>query len=185
MLVRIGAAPAVGAPTRDPVELLLACHVRIRDHAALARELATARGVDASLIQDAARDLERYHAIALPLHQEDEDASIRPRLEAAATSTAVREALARMGEEHAALERVVADLLPLWSALAVEPGRHAELAPRLLEPTHRLGELWEQHLAPEETIIFPAIRASLSWAEAAAIRGEIEARRKANLVPVR
>ncbi len=182
MLLTIGQAPAGASPGAEdagPVALLLACHARIRDFGALARRIAGAVDAPASHVGDAARDLHRYHTLALPLHQADEDLTVRPRLEAAASAPEVRAALARMGDEHVALELVLAELCPLWATLRDDPTRLPELAPRLIAPTDALIALWDQHLAPEEALIFPALAAVLSPAENAAIAAEIRARRDA------
>lgn len=177
MRVTLGKGPR---PVEEPsaVDLLLACHERIRGQLGLARALVDAARAPLALVEEAARDLVRYHTVALPLHQEDEERSVRPRLEAVAASPAVREALARMGAEHVELDAVLAELVPRWTALAAEPPRIATLASELAAPTAALGELWGRHLAGEETTVFPAVEALLSRAERDAIAGEIRARRR-------
>jgi hemerythrin-like domain-containing protein len=179
VLLKIGAAPR---RTDEPsaVELLLACHERIRGQVDLARALVEARRAPGAVVADAARDLVRYHTVALPLHQEDEERSVRPRLEAACGED-VRGALARMGEQHAAIDALLAVLLPLWSAVEREPSRVVVVAGELAAPTVALAALWDTHLGGEEDVIFPAIDALLSRAERDAIAAEIRDRRRAAL----
>jgi len=100
-----------------PAGLVLACHQRIRSFTALAVGLAGSAPAPDAEVAEAARRVHRYHAVALPLHQADEELSLAPRLE-----HAVPEALAAMKREHAELDETLADLLPLWERLAREPG---------------------------------------------------------------
>lgn len=144
-----------------PAELLVACHGRIRSFTRVAGVLASAAATAAlpAEIAEAAGSLERYHRIALPLHEADEDASIRPRLEAASVSDEVKVALARVHAEHLQMDALVAELLVYWAALAAEPTRLAELSPRLAAPGAALALLWDPHLLREEALIFPAVEA--------------------------
>jgi len=75
----------LGASTHDPAtggpaDLLLACHVCIRAFTALAGRLASADPAPDAEVAAAAQRVHRYHFVALPLHQEDEERSIAPRL---------------------------------------------------------------------------------------------------------
>ena len=63
-----------------PAELLLACHGRIRWFTALAARLASAEPASEASVADAALRVHRYHAVALPLHQADEELSIARQL---------------------------------------------------------------------------------------------------------
>lgn len=158
-----------------PAELLFACHGRIRWFTALADRLSSAEPASEAAITDAARRVHRYHAVALPLHQADEEQSIAPRLERAATPE-VLEAVAKMKREHVGLDEVLAGLLPLWELLASEPGRRHELAPGMAREVGRMRELWAGHLAAEEEIVFPALQC-LGAGELDQITSEIRARR--------
>ena len=170
----------IGEPLRSPADagpaaLLLSCHERIRSFTALAVRLASAEPATELTVSETAGRVHRYHAIALPLHQADEEQSIAPRLERAA-APALLEALARMKREHVALDEVISGLLPLWQSLAAEPGRRGELAFVLAREVARAQDLWAVHLAAEEEIVFPALR-SLQASELSCITGEIRARR--------
>ena len=159
-----------------PAELLLACHGRIRWFTALAARLASAEPASEASVADAALRVHRYHAVALPLHQADEELSIAPRLERGATPEIV-DALARMKREHVQLEEVLSGLLPLWQLLSSEPGRRAEVVPGMAREVGRAQALWAGHLAAEEETIFPALGQSLGAGELARITGEMRARR--------
>lgn len=150
MLQILGASRA---SHEGPVELLLACHGRIRSFTELAARLASNEPAPEAEVADAARRVHRYHVVALPLHQADEEISIAPRLEGGALA----EPLAAMKREHVELDQILAGLLPLWEQLAKEPGRRGELSPRLSREVARMQALWSRHLAAEEELIFPAL----------------------------
>jgi hemerythrin-like domain-containing protein len=170
MLTTIGR----GGPTRPELwQSLLDCHQRIRRFTQIARQLGQPSPVEE--VAEAAAALQRYFTVALPLHAADEDQSIAPRLVAVVPELA--ELLERMTAEHAPLHQTVADLLPLWQAITVEPARQAELAPRLLAPAAWLGELFEPHLRVEEELIFPVMSERLTPAVTAQILAEQRARR--------
>jgi hemerythrin-like domain-containing protein len=174
MRLQIGSSAA--KPTDDDVvDSLLACHARIRNFCGLAGRLATAVDSPRSEIAEAARAVNRYFTIALPLHVADEDVSLRPRLERVAPALA--EALARMTSEHAAIEQVLADAAPRWRTIAAEPGRHAELTIALARDAKRLDELFAPHLRAEETLLFPELPRLLDADELRTVRGELRARR--------
>ena len=149
------------------VGLLLGCHERIRSFLAMAALIdSAAPDVD---VADAAARVRRYFSQALPLHVEDEEESILPRLQG--RSPEVDAALDRMHSEH--LEHVA----PLRSFLD-----------RLREPLCARKELassakallaaFEPHLEAEERVVFPAINALLTFDEQQAIVRELRARRQ-------
>lgn len=167
-MIRIGGSPKSG---EGPTELLLACHGRIRSFTELAARLASDEPAPDVEVAEAARRVHRYHAVALPLHQADEELSIAPRL-----ARAVPEALAAMKREHAELDAVLAGLLPLWERLAAEPGLRRELSAALAREVARMQQLWARHLTAEEEVIFPALRL-LAAADLEQIAREMRARR--------
>src|SRR5512140_1897216 len=65
---------------QDAVDMLLACHQRIRNFTGIALRLAEVEGAGAPEIANAAEAVHRYYAIALPLHEADENESVYPRL---------------------------------------------------------------------------------------------------------
>lgn len=174
-------------PTRGPgrrgdahaADLLLECHERIRRFAGLARALATWPDPTPQDVSAAAARVLRYFEQALPLHVRDEEESVRPRLLAAASSipfdglAAALEVMAREHDEH---EPLLASLLPRWRALVDDPARLAALREDLARDAAALEEQFERHLALEERLVIPAVRA-LPPAEAASIVAELRARR--------
>jgi hemerythrin-like domain-containing protein len=168
--LRTGAAPAA----RDVLDEMLGCHERIRRFTAMAGQLAAAPAAE---VAEAAAAVLRYFSVALPLHAEDEDLSLAPRLLATAVPAELRAALEAMTREHEPIEATLRDLAPLWSDLAAGDPRPASLGAALDAGAARLDELFTPHLEKEERIIFPAARARLSPADLAAIRDELRARR--------
>src|SRR5262245_23535436 len=95
MLVRIG--PRASSP-EDLVDLLLACHERIRNFTAMARAAAEREEAVAADVVDACARVQRYFTEALPLHVRDEEESLLPRLQG--RSAEVDRALGVMKEQH-------------------------------------------------------------------------------------
>src|SRR5512135_3248017 len=97
----------------DPVDMLLACHSRIRNFTAIAHRLAEAKGAAAAEIANAAEAVHRYYTVALPLHEADENETVYPRLRAAMTAAgAPPEAVEAMVEQHGPIDALVAELVP-------------------------------------------------------------------------
>lgn len=163
---------------RNAIDLLVECHGRIRQFTGIADRLAKAKDVADGEIRDAARGLVRYFTIALPLHSEDEEESLRPRLLEAAIPSEVRDALEAMVGEHIPIHATVDDLVVSWRELMEEPGRLEALRPRLLEGASELASLFADHLGQEEGCIFPAARSHLSPEVIAAIFDEMRGRRE-------
>jgi hemerythrin-like domain-containing protein len=150
MLTSIGKRGSDEARTMR--DLLTDCHGRIRRFCALGKRLAESGPREQ--VRDAAAELERYFALALPLHVRDEDESVRPRLERL-DDPAVRAALATMSAEHAAADAPIAELVERWRAIAGEPtdARCHDTA----RAAAWLDEHMTRHLRDEETILFPAL----------------------------
>jgi hypothetical protein len=168
----------------DAVDLLRACHERIRRFSALSVRLGSSDGqaAPAAEVGDVARTLIHYFTRALPLHAEDEDRSLAPRLRSAATNAgqlAVVDAVARMSIEHGPLDSAIGDLARFWTRLAARPDELGAMAPDLQPAAATMDALWSGHLAAEESIVFPAARALLPGAELDAILGEMRRRRAA------
>ncbi len=171
MLTNLG-RPAVPA---DAVEMLLECHVRIRAFLGLAGRLAASRGLPPEEIADAADRVQRYFAQALPLHAQDEEQSILPRIQGRdpAVDRELREMRREHGEHVLPLER----LTGLCGALAADPERLSELAPAVGLAGSLLASLFAVHLDREERVIFPAVRRTLGRDEDARVVAEMRARR--------
>ncbi len=159
----VGPRPTGSVPD-DPAALLLECHARIRRFTAgLVAIAAQLPRTDERLVQTAL-DCRRYFEEALPLHAEDEDRSVRPRLPSSV-------ALEKMSEEHG----VIHSLLPgLLSDLEeISDGR----APRGYGARARaLRDVLLAHIEAEERDIFPAIAGLPSPVRSEIVR-EMRARR--------
>lgn len=173
MLMQLGKTSLAG----DAVDLFLECHERIRAFLGLARQTAEAAVADEASLAEAALRVHRYFTQALPLHAEDEERSLLPRLRGLDPS--VDAELAAMAREHAEHGPPLAALLAASQALAAEPRRRPELAPIIAAATRELELHFERHLQREEEVIFPAARRLLDGAAHAAIVAEIRARREA------
>ncbi len=164
------------APEEDTaVSLLVACHQRIRHFTSLAGRLAEASDAPARDVADAAQRIHRYFSIAFPLHVEDEEQSLLPRLRGAAPE--VLQALEAMQREHSDHEAAVASLLLVTQALMAAPASLPQRAAELRGVAERLTGLFEPHLTREETILFPAALRLLDRDAHAAACAEYRARR--------
>lgn len=174
----------LGAPAtqvkRDAVDMLLACHQRIRNFTGIATRLAAVEGAGAPEIANAAEAVHRYYAIALPLHEADENDSVYPRLRERLTDQGERASLQSMVDQHGPIDAVVARLLPLWEKLKLQPELRTEYATALNEDSQRLQQLWTEHLALEEEIVFPLIRSRLTANDLRDIHREMKVRRGVN-----
>ena len=151
MLVKLGSRTA----NEDVVDLLLACHDRIRSFIGMARRIAAAPGPD---VRDAAGQVRRYFAEAFPLHVADEE-ELFPIPQ-------------RIHDDHVTHAPAIEKLVALCAA--VEQG--APVPPELGPLAEHLERELAEHLAIEERDVFPALR-QLPEAERARIRDAIRARR--------
>ncbi len=159
----------------DALSMLVDCHARIRNFAALAVSLSELEARHDEIAAAAAR-LHRYFAHALPLHAEDEDRSVLPRLEG--RDPELDAALERMHAEHERIYALLAPQLAAWHVLSEKPAQLVAEAPRLGPLARQLSTLFEEHLRAEEQHVFPALGTHLDRAELAAIEHEIRERRR-------
>ena len=174
--LKIGDAPRNSCAVEEPpaMNLLRACHVRIRSHLQLAeRVLDPAGSIEAR--KDAGLQLARYFGIALPLHAEDEDVSLAQRVRDLAQPQ-VTAALETMEAEHVDVERHLGVLVPAWRALS-ETGVLPEPS-RTAEQTRAFASLMALHLGQEEARIFPAMLAGFTGETWAEIHQEMKERRQ-------
>lgn len=139
------------------VELLEACHRRIRHHLILARTLVE-RGSDASSdeVREVAAQVRRYFTVALPQHVADEDLTIAPHLVDAEPQVAA--ALRTLAADHTAHTSVIASLMDDLGALERDPSALSQIRTRLAWAVERLAFQLAEHLALEERVVFPALR---------------------------
>jgi iron-sulfur cluster repair protein YtfE (RIC family) len=171
MLTRIGKPAAAG----DAVDLLLECHERIRSFLALARRIAEVGTSDPGSVSEAAARVRRYFTEALPLHAEDEESSILPRLRG--LDPKVDAELEAMTREHREHERPMGELVAACEQIARAPETLSSLASVVGRATEELERHFAEHLGREEAVIFPAMRRLLDPSESAAIIRELRERR--------
>ena len=157
----------------DPVGLLLDCHKRIRHFTGVAQKMIGPHDADDESVRLAAESVARYFEKALPLHAEDEDDSLLPRLEGAGVACETE----RMHAEHAEIHSLIGELLPSWKKLIANPASLPELREPLAGPTQRLSDVFDKHLAYEEAELFPHVRDALEEPLRRKIFAEMRARR--------
>jgi hemerythrin-like domain-containing protein len=172
--IKLEQTPAV---ERNAVDMLLACHQRIRNFTGIALRLAGVGGVGPEEISIAAEAVHRYYTVALPLHEADENDSVYPRLRKALSAGNDARALELMVEQHGPIDETVARLVPLWSELKSNPATLASVQSKLQKDAGHLLELWKEHLSLEEEIVFPLLRKALPAVELEAIHREMKERR--------
>ena len=176
MWIQIGTRPR--ANDDDVVASLLACHERIRRFCDLAARIASDATAEPAEVASAAEMVGRYFAVALPLHAADEELGLRPALLAHVTAPELERDLETMASEHRLIDELLEGLLPRWSRLASEPAARASVAAESAADTARLRGIFDEHLAREETSIFPAV-ARLGVSELSSIRAGMRLRRGA------
>jgi iron-sulfur cluster repair protein YtfE (RIC family) len=159
-------------------ETLLDCHLRLRQVTAAAGALAAKTSAPVDEVQEAATKVHRYFTVALPLHEEDEERSLFPRL--LARVPALAPTIARLREGHGAHSARVGAVVALCRELQTWPERFPTLRSELASAATALTESWEAHLSLEEADLFPPVIAGLTAGDREAIRDEMRARR-ANL----
>ncbi|MCB5196845.1 hemerythrin domain-containing protein [Deefgea salmonis] len=134
-----------------PIAMLIACHDRVRQYAALTETLALhlqQQGADAAAVAGA-QSILRYFDIAAPLHHQDEDEDLFPALLEHASPT-LRADIEQVMAEHA-------ELAQLWhqvrqALLAVIAGDASRLNLALAQS---FAKLYPAHAAKEEIAIYP------------------------------
>jgi len=174
---------ASSGPTDDPTVLLGDCHARIRHQCATASRLVTAEAPTDDQVREAAAEVHRYFTLALPLHEADEETDLDPMLRAHAPRKEIIDALDRIVADHRALEAMLADLLAGWHELSTAPAARRRVTTTIAQATSALSTRFDEHLALEETLVFPAIRA-LPEAERLRLRDAIRDRRAASMQKV-
>ena len=176
MLNQISPAPKTRAET-GAVELLVGCHQRIRHFTSVATKLAHAQGTAHEEISSTAESVYRYYSVSLPLHEADEEDSLRPRLDKLPDDR-IRHALAAMHDQHMAIDDLLERLLPLLRLVGNNPATLADAGGEMCSITKALSEIFSAHLQMEEEVIFPAIDAQLTEQDRAELTREMQNRRK-------
>ena len=177
MLNQIMPARPAQHPPEDAVDLLMGCHQRIRHFTGVAAKLAHAQGAGADEIRQAAAGVYRYYSVSLPLHEADEEDTLRPRLDRVADER-VRHALLAMADQHMAIDELIERLLPLLRLLEQNPDSQSQVGGEMCSLTKALDEIFRAHLDLEEAVIFPAIREVLPESARAEMLAEMQQRRQ-------
>jgi hemerythrin-like domain-containing protein len=164
-------------PPEDALDLLLGCHQRIRHFMATAVKLAHAQRSTPEEIRRAAAGIHRYYSVSLPLHEADEEATLRPRLDAVGGEH-VRHALLAMHDQHHAIDELIERLLPLLMLVERNPDTLHNAGSEMCSITKALDEVFSAHLQLEEEVIFPAIRHDLTEGTRNSMLVEMQQRRK-------
>lgn len=176
MLNQISPAPKAKAES-TAVELLVGCHQRIRHFTSVATRLAHAQAATHDEIRSTAESVYRYYSVSLPLHEADEEDSLRPRLDKLPDQR-LHHALAAMHDQHMAINDLLERLLPLLRLVGNNPATLGETGGEMCSITKALTEVFNAHLQMEEDVIFPAIEAQLTESDRAELTREMQQRRK-------
>lgn len=166
------------ASFEQPFEMLEACHTRVQRSLDLLRRLVDyidQHGHDAST-RAAAADVLRYFDLAAPLHHEDEEKHVFPRL-LASGDAALRQAVQALQREHeqmGATWAVVREPVRQWTdsdaAGGVSAAARADIA--------RFLALYAGHIETEENRVYPAAQAAMDDDELAAMGQDMQKRRQ-------
>jgi len=160
----------------DVVDLLLACHHRIREHIALARRIANAPATTApDSVRAAAQRVRTYFAMAFPLHRKDEEDDIFPLL--IGRSDVLDAAIGELMRDHDEHEQQVAAVVEICATLENDPSQQHVLAAKLGAAVRALEDEVAEHIGLEERTVFPAI-AMMSTPERESIVERMQARRE-------
>lgn len=163
--------------SEDAVDLLIGCHQRIRHFTGVAIKLAHAQGAEPEEVVQAAAGTHRYYTVSLPLHEADEEETVRPRLNAL-DDDKLHHALLAMTDQHQAIDDLLERLLPLLVMVQNNPQTIHAAGAEMCTITQALDEMFRAHLQLEEEVIFPAIRSGLSEDACAEMLQEMQSRRK-------
>ena len=159
--------------SRDVVEVLLEAHTEVRQVVAMAESLASGNATASA--RETALTVAEHVQWLHPLHCEDEERSLAPRLQG--RNRAVDEALAQMQRQHLALEAPLARVRLVCSVLSRDISRLHALRFELGAAAGDLRERLAAHHAFEESLIFPALKRLLYVDELESIHSEMKARR--------
>jgi iron-sulfur cluster repair protein YtfE (RIC family) len=155
---------------------LLDCHDRIRRFVAMAGRIGTLEEATEAEVRSAAHDVRRYFVEALPLHVQDEEESLLPRLRG--REVELDAALDRMHAEHEIHEPLLRSLVAICETLLSAPARRDALRSELIATAAELDRELVAHLAAEEALIFPALERVLDERARAEIISEMALRRR-------
>lgn len=172
-MIQIGKKPEAVAD--EPLDHLVACHDRILNRIATLDRVGEALETNTPAALQALRNAIRFFDVSGRLHTEDEEESVFPRLRSRMTPSQL-EYVDALESQHREKESVYAELKSVSAELETEvtPDRAA----RFRQLAGRLGELYRAHIASENDVLVKLGRESLTASELAAIRDEMQARRR-------
>ncbi len=169
--------PAIPSISDEPLEMLEACHGRVRAFTETLRKLVphlAKNGADAEAAQ-AASNILRYFDLAAPKHHQDEEVDLFPLLLATAPEdTALAAAINQLRAEHLQMGHLWLQLRELL--LLVSEGRMADLARDNLAEC--FADFYQQHAASEEAGVFAAAQHLLSPSQRELLGRSMAARRQ-------
>ena len=170
-------APAVGF--EQPFAMLEDCHERVQRTLALLARLRAhvhTHGVDENARQ-AARDVLRYFDVAAPLHHEDEELHVFPPLLVHGTPE-VTQAVLQLKQDHLAMSaHWAAARVPLQG---LADGERAAFSAEDEAALERFAGCYAEHIATEETLVYPAALAVLAEGTLGSMGEEMANRRGAS-----
>lgn len=161
--------------SEDVPDVLVDCHLRMREVTRLAAELASRPDASLEDVRDVASKVDRYFTVALPLHEADEEVSLFPRLLLRVPT--LGPTIAALRDDHAAHAQRVAAVLAICQELKASKESDDSLRRELAATAVSLAEAWRPHLATEERDVFPWVKTALSEEERVTIRDEMRGRR--------
>lgn len=155
------------------VEVLLDAHIQARQVVSMAQCLA--EGSATSGARETATTISDHVEWLLPMHFEDEELSLAPRLQG--RHHVVDGAIAQMKLQHLSLEAPLARVRLLCLVLSRDISRLHALRFELGAAAKDLRERLAEHFAFEESIVFPSLKRLLYVDELESIGLEMRARR--------
>lgn len=177
MAVQIGAKPDCGFD--NPIGMLKDCHRRIEHFLDILSHVAE-RAYSRALTdeeQAAVQSALRYFHVGGQRHTADEEESLFPRLRGAASASNF-EAVDQLEKDHRCANDLHEAVESLYTTWASSGGLSAADQQRLLTNMKQLKRLYAEHIAVEETLVFPHAQQVLDSRDIEAIGAEFSARRK-------
>jgi len=168
------AAPAAGFD--EPFALMAACHERMARTLTLLERIGehvASHGCD-DLARDAAKDVLRYFTIAAPLHHEDEELHVLPRLREQGSGELADRLLADHREMEARWARIAPDLETIRDG---SMPRETLAAAR--EHWQTFAALYRRHIDVEDHDAYPATSAATPDTVLRSMGEEMAGRRRA------
>lgn len=171
MSTLIGATPAPGFD--DPLEMLLACHERIRAQCTTLEKLMLhlpAHGCDLQARQ-AAQAILRYFDTAGQHHHDDEEQDLFPQLRASNDSTALA-LVTRLLDEHQVMDAAWQQLRPYLAALSEATATTLDAV-----TARRFIDVYDRHITLENAQLIPLAQRLLSAEQLETLGNSMAARR--------